>query len=154
MELKTILLPEAVRASVKVKSKKRLLQDISDHAAMLIGVPSDQIFRALMDREILGPTGVGKGVAIPHARLPELTTVFGLFLSLDTPVEYDSIDRKPVDLVFTLLAPKGAGAEHLKALARVSRMLRNEAVCTKLRSTHENAALYAVLTEEVAERAA
>ena len=107
-----------------------------------------------MDREALGPTGVGRGVAIPHARFSGVSHVIGLFARLEKPVDFEAIDRQPVDLVFALLAPESAGAEHLKALARVSRTLRSEAVCTKLRSTFDTSALYAILTESKAEQAA
>lgn len=107
-----------------------------------------------MERETLGPTGVGRGVGIPHARFSGLSEVKGLFVRLEKPVDFEFIDRQPVDLVFALLAPESAGAEHLKALARVSRTLRSEAVCTKLRSTFEPAALYAILTEDKAIQAA
>ena len=107
-----------------------------------------------MEREALGPTGVGRGVAIPHARFAGVGQVLGLFVRLEKPVDFESIDRQPVDLVFALFAPESAGAEHLKALARVSRTLRSEAVCAKLRSTFDPSALYAILTDGKAEQAA
>ncbi|MEO1550039.1 MAG: PTS sugar transporter subunit IIA [Pseudomonadota bacterium] len=154
MDLKDILSLEAIRAGVKVQSKKRLLQDIAEHAAACYGLDPDAVCAALTERENLGPTGVGHGVAIPHARLGEVQQVCGLFTSLDVPVDFTAVDRKPVDLVFTLLAPKGAGAEHLKALARVSRTLRNPSICEKLRSTSDTNAVYAVLIDEAAAKAA
>ncbi len=154
MELSDILFQNAVRVPVKVQSKKRLLQEISEIASEVYGFSDSAVFNALMEREALGPTGVGHGVAIPHARLAEVENVCGLFLRLDTPVDFDSVDRKPVDLVFVLLAPKSAGASHLKALARVSRTLRDEAMCNKIRSTEDAAAVYSILTDESASEAA
>lgn len=154
MELSEIFGVEAVRAPSKATSKKRLLQELADLAADVYGVSADQVNKALLERETLGPTGVGRGVAIPHARFSGVDRVLGLFVRLEKPVDFEAIDRQPVDLVFTLLAPEGAGADHLKALARVSRTLRSEAVCAKLRSTFDPSALYAILTEGKAEQAA
>ena len=154
MDLKDILSLEAIRTSVKVQSKKRLLQDISEHAAACYGLDADAVCAALTERETLGPTGVGHGVAIPHARLAEVQRVCGLFTSLDGPVDFTAVDRKPVDLVFTLLAPKAEGAEHLKALALVSRTLRSENTCSTLRSNESAASIYAVLTEVTSTQAA
>ena len=154
MELSEIIGVEGVRAPLKVTSKKRLLQDLADMAESVYGLPSATVYKALMDREALGPTGVGRGVAIPHARFPGVEHVTGLFVRLEKPVDFEAIDRQPVDLVFALFAPESAGAEHLKALARVSRTLRGDAVCAKLRSTFDPSALYAILTETKAEQAA
>ena len=154
MALSDILGIEAVRAPLKASSKKRLIQDLSDLAETVYEVPSRSVFSALMERETLGPTGVGRGVSIPHARFKGVSRVCGMFVRLEKPVDFESIDRQPVDLVFALLAPEEAGAEHLKALARVSRTLRSEAVCTKLRSTFDATAIYAILTEDRSEQAA
>lgn len=154
MELSEIIGIDAVRAPLKATSKKRLLQDLAEMADVVYGLPAATVHRALMDREGLGPTGVGRGVAIPHARFPGVMRVIGLFVRLEKPVDFESIDRQPVDLVFALFAPEAAGADHLKALARVSRTLRSDAVCTKLRSTFDPSALYAILTEGKAEQAA
>lgn len=154
MELSDIIGIEAVRAPLKATSKKRLLQELSEFTADIYRLPSDGVYKALLDREALGPTGVGRGVAIPHARFVDVERVLGLFVRLDKPVDFEAIDRQPVDLVFTLLAPETAGADHLKALARVSRTLRSETVCAKLRSTFDPSALYAILTDSKAERAA
>ena len=154
MELTQILGPGAVRAPLKATSKKRLLQDLADMAEAVYHLPAETTYRALLDREALGPTGVGRGVAIPHARFAGVDQVIGLFVRLEKPVDFESIDRQPVDLVFALFAPEAAGAEHLKALARVSRTLRSEAVCAKLRSTFDPSALYAILTETKSEQAA
>jgi len=154
MELSEIIGVEAVRAPAKATSKKRLLQDLADLAQTVYNLPSETVYKALLEREGLGPTGVGRGVAIPHARFPGVSQVIGLFVRLEKPVDFEAIDRQPVDLVFALLAPENAGAEHLKALARVSRTLRSEATCAKLRSTFDPSALYAILTEGKAEQAA
>ncbi|WP_424930341.1 PTS sugar transporter subunit IIA [Amaricoccus tamworthensis] len=154
MELSEIVRVDAVRSPVKATSKKRLLQDLSDMADTVYGLPTASTYKALMEREALGPTGVGRGVAIPHARFDEVDRVVGFFIRLEKPIDFESVDRQSVDLVFALFAPKSAGAEHLKALARVSRTLRDERVCAKLRSTFDPAALYAILTEGTAEKAA
>jgi len=154
MELSDILGVEGVRAPLRATSKKRLLQDLADMAGVVYGLAPATVYKALMDREALGPTGVGRGVAIPHARFTGVDHVIGLFVRLEKPVEFESIDRQPVDLVFALFAPESAGADHLKALARVSRTLRSDAVCSKLRSTFDPSALYAILTESKAEQAA
>ena len=154
MELSEIIGVEGVRAPLKATSKKRLLQDLADMAESVYRLPSATVYKALMDREALGPTGVGRGVAIPHARFPGVEHVTGLFVRLEKPVDFEAIDRQPVDLVFALFAPESAGAEHLKALARVSRTLRGDAVCAKLRSTFDLSAIYAILTETKAEQPA
>jgi nitrogen PTS system EIIA component len=154
MELSEIIGVEAVRAPLKATSKKKLLQDLAEFAEQVYGLSSETVYTALLDREGLGPTGVGRGVAIPHARFEGVDHVVGLFVRLEKPVDFEAIDRQPVDLVFALLAPENAGAEHLKALARVSRTLRSESVCGKLRSTFDPSAIYAILTEGKAEQAA
>ncbi len=154
MELSQILGPHGVRAPLKATSKKRLLQDIADMAESVYGLPAEAAYKSLMEREALGPTGVGRGVAIPHARFASASNVVGLFVRLEKPVDFESSDRQPVDLVFALFAPGAAGAEHLKALARVSRTLRSEQVCAKLRSTFDASAIYAILTENKSEQAA
>ncbi|MEO1000137.1 MAG: PTS IIA-like nitrogen regulatory protein PtsN [Pseudomonadota bacterium] len=154
MELSSLLAPEAIRAGVKPTSKKRLLQDIASLAQATTGLAEAQVFDALSAREQLSPTGMGRGVAIPHARMAGLSAVQGLFLRLDRPVEFEAMDGQPVDLVFALLAPEEGATEHLRALARVSRTLRDEEVCEKLRSTEEPAALFAILTEQATSKAA
>lgn len=154
MELSELITPEAVQGSLKSASKKRVLLDLAAMAAELYGLPETDVFSAVQDREHLGPTGMGKGIAIPHARLDGLTKVVGCFARLARPVDYESVDGQPVDLVFLLLAPIDRGAEHLKALARVSRALRDPVLCEKLRSTEDPQALYAILTEPAASQAA
>lgn len=154
MELSDILKPEAVRYVGKPASKKRFLQDLSAKAAAVYGIDADLAFEALRERENLGPTGVGEGVALPHARIEGLDSVVGVFMRLEKPMEYESVDRQPVDLVFALFAPVNSGVDHLKALACVSRMLRDGATRSKLRSNIEDATLYAILTEVATHKAA
>jgi PTS system nitrogen regulatory IIA component len=154
MELEDLVSPEGVIAHLKVTSKKQALQEIAARAAALTGVSERTIFETLLERERLGSTGVGQGIAIPHGKLAQLTRLYGLFARLDTPVDFESVDDQPVDLVFLLLAPETAGADHLKALARISRLLRNQAVVEKLRASDDPAALFAILTEPAATNAA
>lgn len=146
MNLSDILGPDAVRAPLRATGKKALFQRLAELAASVHGLEAEAVYQALLRREKLGSTGVGRGVAIPHARLPKLDHVNGLFVRLAEPVAFGATDRRPVDLVFTLLGPDAA-ATHLKALARIARTLRNEAVRRKLRSTFEPEALHAILTE-------
>ncbi len=154
MDLSTILKPAAVKVIGKTSSKKRLFMDLGDIAASAYGLNAEEIVDALLERESLGPTGVGNGVALPHARLPDLEKVVGVFVRLESPVDFDSVDRQPVDLVFGLFAPKEAGVEHLKALALVSRTMRDSSICAKLRANSDPATLHAILTEGPASRAA
>ena len=154
MELSDILGPENVFGPLKVQGKKRLLQEIALGAKSALGLDEGNTFSALIEREALGPTGVGNGVAIPHARVKGVDKVHGLFYVLDQAIEFESVDRKPVDLVFALFAPQKAGAEHLKALARVSRTLRSDDVCSKLRSARDAAAIHAILCDASEPKAA
>jgi PTS system nitrogen regulatory IIA component len=147
MEITDLLTPGSVIATLKAQSKKQLLQELAARAAPLTGLPERRVFETLSERERLGTTGVGQGIALPHGRLMGLTKITGLFARLETPIDYDAVDNQPVDLVFLLLAPEQAGADHLKALARVSRLLRNQTVCEKLRAANKPEALYAILTE-------
>jgi len=154
MDLQDLVAPEGVVAHLKVSSKKQALQELSARAAEVTGLSERHIFETLLERERLGSTGVGQGIAIPHGKLAEANRLYGLFARLDTPIDFDSIDDRPVDLIFLLLAPETAGADHLKALARISRLLRNPSIVEKLRGTEDNAALYALLTEPSATTAA
>ena len=154
MEIADILTLDAVVPGLRATSKKQALQDIARRAAVLTGVDERTIFDVLMDRERLGTTGVGNGIAIPHGKLPALPRLYGLFARLEKPIDFQAIDDQPVDLIFLLLAPETAGADHLKALARVSRLLRDKTTCEKLRGTDEGEALYALLTESRETRAA
>jgi len=150
MQISDLLSPGGVIASLKVQGKKQLLQELSGRAATLVHLPERRIFDTLNERERLGTTGVGQGIAIPHGRLSAIEKIVGVFARLETPIEYEAVDNQPVDLVFMLLAPEGAGADHLKALARVSRLLRNQAACEKLRAANNAEALYAILIEPAA----
>ena len=147
MKISDLLQPTGAVAMLKVHGKKQLLQDLAARAATLVRQPERKLFETLMERERLGTTGVGQGIAIPHGRLADLKDIVGVFAQLETPIDYDAVDNQPVDLVFMLLAPEGAGADHLKALARVSRLLRNQQVTEKLRAAKTSEALYAILTE-------
>lgn len=137
MELSNILHPQAVKVIGKMSSKKRLFQDLGDMASSAFGLSLDDAVDALQERESLGPTGVGHGVALPHARIEGLDKVGGVFVRLETPMDFDAVDRQPVDLVFALFAPADCGVEHLKALALVSRTMRNSDICAKLRANSD-----------------
>lgn len=141
--------PEAVLASVKATGKKAVLAELASRAASLYGVDERRLFDRLLERERLGSTGIGGGIAIPHARLGTVVQPRGMFARLAQPVDFDAIDERPVDVVFLLVAPEGAGADHLKALARVSRLLRDRSLVEKLRATEGTEALYALLVETV-----
>jgi PTS system nitrogen regulatory IIA component len=154
VEIADILQPRAVVASLRAANKKQALQEIARRAAEITGEPERAIFDVLIERERLGTTGVGAGIAIPHGKLPGLKRLYGLFARVETPIDFESIDEQPVDLIFLLLAPGGAGADHLKALARVSRLLRDRTICEKLRGSDNAEALYALLTENAASNAA
>lgn len=148
MLLSDILIPKNVLPSLRVTSKKQLLQELSSHAARLTGLGEREIFDTLLQRERLGSTGVGAGIAIPHGKLAKINHVFGLFARLDRPVDYEAVDGEPVDLVFLLLASETAGADHLRALSRIARSLRDPGIAQKLRATRDAAGLYSVLCEE------
>ncbi len=139
--------PKAIVPNLKASSKKQALQDLAVIAARNIGGDEREIFEVLLQRERLGTTGLGHGVAIPHGRLPTLKKITGVFARLEKPIDFDALDDQPVDLVFVLLVPEKAGAEHLKALARVSRLLRNTEVCEKIRGSENADAIYALLSE-------
>ena len=147
--LRDILAPADVLAKLDAPSKKNILQSVADHAAGSLGRDPHTIFDVLWEREKLGTTGVGNGIAIPHGRLEGLNRVQALFARLAQPVAFDAIDEKPVDLVFLLLAPQDAGADHLNALATVSKLLRNAKLCEQLRKASDTPALYKLLTETV-----
>jgi len=153
MEISELLTPDCVISNLRVSSKKQALQELAKRAAEISGMHERAIFDVLVERERLGTTGVGNGIAIPHGKLPNLEQLHGLFARLEKPIDFDSIDEQPVDLIFLLLAPESAGADHLKALARVSRLLRDKTGVKKLRGTDSAEALYAVLTESTARAA-
>jgi PTS system nitrogen regulatory IIA component len=154
LEISDLITPETVIPALKVTSKKQALQELSRLSAEITGLDERTVFEILVERERLGTTGVGAGVAIPHGKHAGLDRLYGLFARLEQPVDYDSIDEQPVDLIFLLLAPEAAGADHLKALARVSRKLRDPDTCEKLRGSESADALYALLTDTTAINAA
>lgn len=150
MEIADLLTgPDAVLASVKASGKKALLAELAARAASMLKLDERRLFDRLLERERLGSTGIGGGIAIPHGRMGTLSQPRGLFARLAHPIDFDSIDERPVDVVFLLVAPEGAGADHLKALARVSRLLRDRSLVEKLRATESADALYALLVESV-----
>ena len=150
MPLTDLIAPDAVIPALKVISKKQALQELAARAAALTGQNERSIVEVLMQREKLGSTAVGNGIAIPHGKLPKLEKLFGMFARLGRPIDFEALDAQPVDLVFLLLAPEGAGADHLKALARVARLLRDPDVVHKLRASQDAEALYAVLAMQSA----
>lgn len=154
MELSKLLMPGAVRVVAHLTSKKRLFQELGELASQAYGLNAATAIDGLQERESLGPTGVGHGIALPHARLDDLTQIRGIFLRLERPLDYDSVDRQPVDLIFGLFAPKDSGVDHLKALALVSRTMRDPGICAKLRANTDSGKLHAILTEARAIQAA
>ncbi|MDB4197313.1 PTS sugar transporter subunit IIA [Ascidiaceihabitans sp.] len=147
MDFAKLLKPEAVKVLTTASSKKRLLHEIGDLVSGVYGLNTVIVVESLLARENLGPTGVGNGVALPHARIEGLESVVGAFVLLDRPVDFNSVDRQPVDIAFALFAPLNAGVEHLKALALVSRTLREVSICAKLRSNPDPTTIYAILSE-------
>lgn len=154
MEIADLIKPDNVVANLRASSKKQALQELARRAAAITGQPERAVFSVLMKRERLGTTGVGNGIAIPHGKLPNLHKLHGIFARLEHPIDFESIDDRPVDLIFLLLAPESSGADHLKALARVSRLLRDKGACEKLRGTDDSEALYALLVDTTASWAA
>jgi PTS system nitrogen regulatory IIA component len=154
MALLDFLSPEAVAPSLRANGKKQVLHELSAQASKLTGLDERTIFEALLQRERLGSTGIGEGLAIPHGKLPNLDRLFGLVARLEKPVDFEALDGQPVDVLFLLLAPEGAGADHLKALARVARVLREPGVLDRVRATRDASALYAVMMESPTPRAA
>jgi PTS system nitrogen regulatory IIA component len=144
-----LLSPSAIIPTLRATTRKQAIQELADCAAAETGLEAAAIFGTVLQRERLGSTGVGGGIAIPHGKLPGLDRVVGVFARLERPIEFGAPDGEPVDLLFMLLAPEGAGADHLKALARVARVLRDPALTQKLRTTSDGAALYSVLTEQL-----
>ena len=154
MELSKLLMPGAVRFIGQLTGKKRLFQELGEIAAQAYGLSASVATDGLQERESLGATGVGHGIALPHARLDDLDRIVAVFLRMEKPLDYDSVDRQPVDLVIGLFAPKESGVEHLKALALVSRTMRDPGICAKLRANTDPAKLHAILTEARAVQAA
>jgi nitrogen PTS system EIIA component len=147
MDMADLITPRGVISQLRATNKRQALQDLAKRAAMITGSSDRAIFEVLLERERLGSTGIGMGIGIPHGKLPGLQRFCGVFARLDRPIPFEAVDDQPVDLIFLLLAPEDAGADHLKALARISRLLRDRAVCEKLRGTDRPDALYALLTD-------
>jgi len=145
---------DAILAALKASSKKQLLQIMAQKAAHVTALDERDIFETIFQREKLGSTGVGNGIAIPHGKLSSIDKIVGVFARLQTPVDFEALDDQPVDLVFLLLAPENAGADHLKALSRIARLLRDGDIVAKLRSSYDAQAIYALLTEHPASNAA
>ena len=154
MDLSDLISVDAVIPALKVQSKKQAIHLLSEKAADLTGVSERDIFDTLLQRERLGSTGVGKGIAIPHGKLTNFGDIVGIFARLDHKIDFESVDGEPVDLIFLLLAPEGAGADHLKALARVARVLRNDKTVSALRDVNDRATLHRIWTSNVASNAA
>ncbi|MGB0631322.1 MAG: PTS IIA-like nitrogen regulatory protein PtsN [Alphaproteobacteria bacterium] len=148
MEIEDILSADRIVTSLEAGSKKHALQELAGKAAKQTGLEERAIFDVLLERERLGTTGVGSGIAIPHGKMPNLDKLFGCFARLDNPVDFDAVDGEPVDLIFLLLAPESAGADHLKALARISRVLRNNGKCDKLRTATTPEKIFSLLTQD------
>ena len=154
MDLTDLLSLDAIIPGLKAVSKKQVIQGIAERAAKVAGLPERAVFDSMLQRERLGSTGVGRGVAIPHSRMENCDHLVGIFARLERPVDFEAIDDMPVDIVFALIAPEGAGADHLKALAKVARVLRDPAIVAKLRASRDQAALYTLLTQGPASNAA
>lgn len=154
MDLSDLLAPDGVLPSLEVTCKKQALQELAARAAAVTTVDERVIFETLLQRERLGSTGLGRGIAIPHVKLKGLTGIICLFARLAEPIDFESQDGEPVDLIFLLLAPEHASGDHLKALARISRLVREPSSLEQLRGAHDAAALKAVLTAPVTSHAA
>ncbi len=154
MDLSDLIRPDSVIPSMKANSKKQAIQELAHKGAEITGIDERTIFDTLLQREKLGSTGVGGGIAIPHGKLPGLTQIHGAFARVPKPIDFEALDDQPVDLLFLLLAPENAGADHLKALARIARILREPGVASRLRNAPDPAVLYGVLTEGATHHAA
>jgi PTS system nitrogen regulatory IIA component len=154
MALTDLLSPDAILSALRVNGKKQALQEMSERAAQVSGLPAREIFDALLQRERLGSTGVGDGIAIPHGKLAKCTRIFGIFARLERAIDFEALDGLPVDLIFLLIAPESAGADHLKALAMIARVLRDAEMAAQLRATRDASALYSLLTLRPASHAA
>ncbi|WP_375648858.1 PTS IIA-like nitrogen regulatory protein PtsN [Bartonella sp. OT172YNZD] len=154
MNLSELIAPEAIIPALKANSKKQVLQILAEKASKLTGLSEHVIFDIVLQREKLGSTGLGGGIAIPHGKLPDINRIIGIFARLESPVDFEALDDEPIDLVFLLLAPENAGADHLKALSLIARVLRHTDVVQKLRNTHNANALYALLIQNSESNAA
>lgn len=153
MTLTDLLTPDAVISPLRANSKKQALQELAQHAATLTGLHERELYESLLQRERLGSTGIGDGIAIPHGRMSGISRLVGLFARLDRPIDFEALDGQPVDIIFVLIAPEGAGADHLKALARVARVLRNQAVLEQVRKIRDPQMIYAILADSAQQAA-
>ncbi len=154
MDLCDLIGVNSIMPAVKANSKKQLLQQLAEKAAELTGLAEREVFDTILQRERLGSTGVGGGIAIPHGKLAGVDNITGVFARLETPIDFEAMDEQPVDLVFLLLAPEGAGADHLKALSRIARVLRNPDTVSKIRGTSDAAVIHDFLSQTEAPHAA
>ena len=154
MDLSDLIEAKAILPALRANSKKQVLQLLAEKAAELTGLPEREVFDTILQRERLGSTGVGNGIAIPHGKLNNLPSIIGIFARLETPVDFEALDDQPVDLVFLLLAPEGAGADHLKALSRIARVLRDQDMVAKIRSSDSASAIYTLLNDDATSHAA
>lgn len=154
MRLNDLLSPSAVISPLKATTKKQVLLELSERAAQVSGLPAREIFDALLHRERLGSTGIGDGVAIPHGKLGKVKDIFGVFARLERPIDFDALDGAPVDLIFMIITPEAAGADHLKALACVARLLREQSMAATIRATRDAAAIYSLMTRQAKPHAA
>ena len=154
MDLSDLVDVPAIMPALKANSKKQLLQLLAERASSITGIPEREIFDTVLQRERLGSTGVGNGIAIPHGKLAGVKRITGVFARLETPVDFEALDDEPVDLVFLLLAPEGAGADHLKALSKIARVLRDSDTVAKVRGTNDAAAIHALLSDTQGSKAA
>ena len=154
MALAGLLHQNAIIPAMRANSKKQLLQELAAKASKITGLPEREIFDVILQRERLGSTGVGNGIAIPHGKLNNLPSIIGIFARLETSVDFEALDDQPVDLVFLLLAPEGAGADHLKALSRIARVLRDQDMVAKIRSSESASEIYTLLDDDATSHAA
>lgn len=154
MRLADLLTSEAIIPALKANTKKQALQELSEKAGEMSGLPAREIFDALLQRERLGSTGIGNGIAIPHGKLARIKSIFGIFARLERPIDFDALDGAPVDLVFLLIAPEASGADHLKALACAARVLREPGVVATIRATKDPSALYSIIAQTTKPHAA
>ena len=154
MPLDDLITADAILPALRVNTKKSALHEMSERAGAVSGLGARDIYDAVLQRERLGSTGVGRGIAIPHGKLAGCAKIFGVFARLERPVAFDAVDGAPVDLAFLLVAPEASGADHLKALARIARVLREPHILAKLRATRDAVGLYGVLTQQQTSNAA
>lgn len=154
MKLGDLLTADGVFPTLAAGTKKQALQELSERAAALLGLAPRDIFDALLQRERLGSTGLGRGIAIPHVKIAGIERIHCLFARLERPIDFEAVDKEPVDLIFLLLAPEHASGDHLKALARISRLLREPRAIERLRNARDKVSLVAALTAETTPYAA